>query len=869
MKNRVILFSLATVLGFSFLSACNSEHAHRWGNPTYTWSQDYSSCTATRVCLDDSTHIETESKNSVYTVVTPSSCSQEGKGEYKVTFSNSSFATQTHEVKLEKKEHTFSTSKITKFPSIFEKGEKTYYCDDCPATHIEEIEKVTDQTNYTVDATKLADLTGTFEAKAEVGANLSNDTIGIPLIAKQNLAGYPTYESPAIIQGAAVGYEIKTGPVEYLPIPGAQLTAPNSYFRYTITEVESKSADGEITRYKKLSGFDGTYYIVRVDVSNIIEGKTGFLHVKQENNKAMMVAMGEQGTSFADGMGLKVASYSLDNNAAALKDTTGNHQDTPYLDVVILSSSKLAAGADKGKETAPTADISLSFYVDEVDDYNPGLHYDPASQDVDHAKNVALKFFDETKAISGTNATSYLVKGDDLEIDSVTKETFDDNNIDEFWSMTKSLDYQQYNGHTIKLLCEVPVLEGLVVESRTSEQRNMVLDTNSFDVQIANHSETDTAGLVVKDNASLTILDHSNTVGAELAIGNNAKMEIQDGGMLIVDETCQLEVEYDAASIAHDTTKYTVDQVINKIAALPNPEDVKEIDRANIMLAVDAYNALSAEEKPYVTNVNKLEAVVKALPPEVDLNNGEVTVKSGGTLINRGIISIEGLEVKPGEVNPDVHIVIERDMKQASLLIEEGGLLENFGCLSIKGELYLLGTLNNYGKYDDLIEATDPDKGTIYHHKGIQLLWKDDVTVLKQGSTTEYTVNPDVRPGTLFVGLGKDRVVNRNAVLNNYGDIVLAPGLVEVYGILINYNDEIIGTGNIYLCSISEAVVPIVPTQDEPNKLEERRRFTPAYDSVLKVTEAHEYINNGHIYNAEIEIVSNGLFGKLTILLEK
>lgn len=117
-------------------------------------------------------------------------------------------------------------------------------------------------------------------------------------------------------------------------------------------------------------------------------------------------------------------------------------------------------------------------------------------------------------------------------------------------------------------------------------------------------------------------------------------------------------------------------------------------------------------------------------------------------------------------------------------------------------------------------------------------------------------------------------LVEEGGVIDNYGclsikgDIVLAPGTIDVYGNFINHNDIDLGTGNVYLCSISEAIVPIIPTQQEPTKLEERRQFSSPYDSKFVLTSAHTFINDGNVYNATIEIISNGLFGKLTILLQ-
>lgn len=931
MNKRKPLFAVVSLFSLVLLTGCNnsqSSHTHRWTDVTYTWSDDNSSCYAERVCRDDETHKQSETALSTFKATKEATCSSEGSGQYVVNFKNEAFSTQMKFVTIDKLEHKWDEGEITRFPTIYEDGLMTYRCLECGEVKTEAITKTTDATNYTLDATKMEDLTGVYTAKATIGADKANTTLGIPLIAKQNLTQYPTYESPGIIQGAAVEYEKKTGAVSYEPLPGKELIAPYSYFRYTITEVQSKDADGNLLPpYLKLSGFDATYYIIRIDVSDLINGKTGYLHVKQTDNKALMVLVGMQkgvdtgvkatddagnatprpiikdgywyfgdtstnikvekdhneslvfagtngnwfvgGTGFADGMGMNSTVLSLADNAKELKDTTGNHKETPYVDVIVLSSGKLAAGADAGKETAPTSDISLSMYIDDTLDYNPSLTYDPTSQDVNHAANVAKKFFDETKITENSNASSYLVKGSDLEIDVVTKETKDEKDVDEFWSLNKAMDYQDYNAHTIKLLCEVPVLEGLEVKSINEEYRQVILDVNSFDIQIANHSETDAAGLVVSNNASLEILDSSNTVGAELAIGNNAKMEVKDGGKLIIDTTCQLEIEYDAASKVHDTTEYTVEQIIEKINALPEPSAVKEANRADIEAAKDAYDVYieNGGDEANITNRQKLLDCIANLPAETALNNGEVTVRSGGELVNEGIINIEGLEVKPQANNEqESKQRVDRDMKAASLFVEEGGLITNHGCIGVKGDLYLLGTLNNYGRYNEIIKGTDPDKGTVDHHKGIQVSWKDDVTVLKEGSTTEYTINPDVKPGTIHVGIDANNVVHDSATLNNYGDIVLVPGKIEVYGTFMNHKNADDSLAALYLCEVSEAIVPITPTQANPTQLEERRQFSPSYPSVLDTTNAKSYVNNGTVMNAQIELVGNGLFGKLTVL---
>ncbi len=88
----------------------------------------------------------------------------------------------------------------------------------------------------------------------------------------------------------------------------------------------------------------------------------------------------------------------------------------PYVDIVMFATGKLAAGADAGKTDAPTGDIPVHMYVDDIFDYNPELKYDPQSTNPDHAAKCLAKFYDATKAAAGTIA-NYVVKGSDLALE--------------------------------------------------------------------------------------------------------------------------------------------------------------------------------------------------------------------------------------------------------------------------------------------------------------------------------------------------------------------------------------------------------------------------------------------------------------------
>ncbi|WP_407384848.1 dockerin type I repeat-containing protein [Ruminococcus sp.] len=730
---------------------------------------------------------------------------------------------------------------------------------------------------YSLNAKLMDGVPGVYEVKATVGDRMDGDspkTIGIPDIAKQNLTDGSTTEAPAIIMGSANGFETKTGPVEWTMNEGLtedDIVAPYRYFRHRVIDEKITDADGNVSIHKKASGFDGTYYIIRVDVSDLIDGRTGYLHVKQESNKAIIAMAGMQGgistgisgrnedgtqktntpvidettghwfidgkdtgiaadvnntslsyvdvdgnwcvygAGFGDGLGGNTRAFSIADNGAALKDTTGKYQTKPYVDIIVNSSGKLSAGADTGSSTAPSADIKLSMYVDNTWDYNPELSYDPTSTDVDHAKKIMAKFYKDEAFTAENNAASYIVKGSDMEIDVDTRNLKDGYYVDEYWSLEKAMANPEYNTHTIKLICEVPVLEGLTIGGTENNYRLVTLDVNSFDIQIANHSTTGAAGLTVKNYATLRLTDESRTSGAELAVGNNASMEVETGGTLIIDESCQLEVEYDAATQTQGGGEQT--------------------------------------------------------PSTPDLTNGVITVHSGGKIINNGVINIEGLEVKPlqpSQQEQEQQQSTKTDMKASNILIEAGGSLDNYGCISLKGNLYVLGTINNYGKYDDVISAQDPDKGTINYHKGIQLSWKDDVTVLDE-ATQKYKVNSDVVPGTLFIGSDAEGNKNTNAEFNNYGDIVLVPGILNIDGKFSNLaNGEVLYAGHLYVCDVTEAVVPINPDPKDPTKTEERRELAEPYPSVVNKGESAAVTNNGVIAKAEVKILSNGILGELT-----
>ena len=97
-------FSVLLLTTSLFMVSCGEtpdpEHHHEWGDPSYVWSADYSSCTASRVCKLDARHVEKENSASVYKLVEEATETNNGLGRYTASFTNTVFKTQTKEITI-------------------------------------------------------------------------------------------------------------------------------------------------------------------------------------------------------------------------------------------------------------------------------------------------------------------------------------------------------------------------------------------------------------------------------------------------------------------------------------------------------------------------------------------------------------------------------------------------------------------------------------------------------------------------------------------------------------------------------------------------------------------------------------------------
>jgi hypothetical protein len=71
---------------------------HDWDTPTYTWAADNSTVSAIAVCKNDPSHVQTETVNTVISIIKEATCEEDGKEGFVATFTKEPFETQSKEL---------------------------------------------------------------------------------------------------------------------------------------------------------------------------------------------------------------------------------------------------------------------------------------------------------------------------------------------------------------------------------------------------------------------------------------------------------------------------------------------------------------------------------------------------------------------------------------------------------------------------------------------------------------------------------------------------------------------------------------------------------------------------------------------------
>ena len=179
-----------------------AELGHSWNAPTYTWSDDYTSCTARIVCKNNSKHIETETVYSSSSVKTPATCTVKGTTRYTAKFSSMVFEQQIADIQnIPVVTHDFDDWTVTTKPTCTAKGVETRKCKNCEATETRDVDalghKWSDWKTTSFDVNKgISTQTRTCSACNQTESKTTENAI-------QRLAGSGRYETAAKISQAA------------------------------------------------------------------------------------------------------------------------------------------------------------------------------------------------------------------------------------------------------------------------------------------------------------------------------------------------------------------------------------------------------------------------------------------------------------------------------------------------------------------------------------------------------------------------------------------------------------------------------------------------------------------------------------------
>lgn len=111
-----------------------NEHTHDWNEPIYKWNEDYSSLKATRTCKEDSSHIESETVDTVISITSQPTCITKGNKHIESKpFTNPAFEVQTLDIDLGYGTHSYSSWIDEIVPTTESKGIKGHK--DCLICH--------------------------------------------------------------------------------------------------------------------------------------------------------------------------------------------------------------------------------------------------------------------------------------------------------------------------------------------------------------------------------------------------------------------------------------------------------------------------------------------------------------------------------------------------------------------------------------------------------------------------------------------------------------------------------------------------------------------------------------------------------------
>ncbi len=113
-----------------------SIKGHSWGQPSYSWSADFRTVTARRVCENDPRHVEEESVSVVSRITVPPTCEEDGLRTFIASFANKGFNSQEKTEIIQKTGHNWGNPTY-KWSSDYKTATARRICEN-DSSHVEE-----------------------------------------------------------------------------------------------------------------------------------------------------------------------------------------------------------------------------------------------------------------------------------------------------------------------------------------------------------------------------------------------------------------------------------------------------------------------------------------------------------------------------------------------------------------------------------------------------------------------------------------------------------------------------------------------------------------------------------------------------------
>ena len=201
---------------------------HDWSEVSYEWAADNSSVTATRVCGNDASHVETETAETEVTVTREATCETAGETTYTAAFTNPAFETQTRVLAEPAATGHRWGEPVWTWAEDYSSASVTLTCGRCGETITETAEISVTQEGGTTIYTATAEVDGTVYTDVKI-------------------------EGCAVVIGKSLSLKGKIAVNFYLDLPENVTSDPDAYV--TINDVKYLVSEAEQSEVRAAAGY--------------------------------------------------------------------------------------------------------------------------------------------------------------------------------------------------------------------------------------------------------------------------------------------------------------------------------------------------------------------------------------------------------------------------------------------------------------------------------------------------------------------------------------------------------------------------------------------------------------------------------------